>query len=270
MSEKASPLKTASFTVALCQMQVGNSVVENLKRASELISAASESAAVVMLPEMFCCPYSNADFVRNREPFGERITKTLAETAAKAGVILIGGSFPEEDNGKIYNTCPVFDGSGRLIAKHRKVHLFDIDIEGGQRFFESDTFSAGRDATVFDTPFGRFGVCICFDIRFPKLFERMTAEGARAVFVPAAFNMTMGPLHWELLFRARAVDNQVFMFGCAPARDTDADYVSYANSVAVDPWGRVLLNAGIDEAINIVSADIAETTRVRRQIPLGK
>lgn len=103
------------------------------------------------------------------------------------------------------------------IGKHRKAHLFDIDIKGGQRFRESDTLTPGNTDTVFETEFGRMGVMICFDIRFPELARMMVNDGARAIFVPAAFNMTTGPAHWELTFRARALDNQIYMVGCAPA-----------------------------------------------------
>lgn len=126
----------------------------------------------------------------------------LARGGARAGSV---------DGDAIYNTCYVFDQQGTQQAKHRKVHLFDIDVAGGQRFFESDTLSPGRQYTLVDTPFGKVGVAICFDVRFAELFRILALEGARLVVVPAAFNMTTGPAHWELLFRARALDNQCFV-----------------------------------------------------------
>lgn len=141
---------------------------------------------------------------------------------------LAAGSFPEEDReGRLYNTGYVFDRQGRELARHRKMHLFDIQVEGGQCFRESDTFSPGDTYTVFDTEFGRMGLCICFDIRFPELFSLMVQVGARLVLVPAAFNRTTGPAHWDLVFRQRAVDGQCFTAGAAPARDPAAAYVSY-------------------------------------------
>ncbi|MBQ4341550.1 MAG: carbon-nitrogen hydrolase family protein, partial [Clostridia bacterium] len=169
---------------------------------------------------------------------------------------------------RIYNTCFVLSPEGELAAKHRKAHLFDIDVRGGQRFMESETLSKGEGVTVFSTPFGRFGVCICFDIRFPGFIAEM--RGIDALFVPAAFNMTTGPLHWELLFRARAVDEQIFTFGCAPARDAGASYVSFANSIAVSPWGRIIARAGTDETILTLEADPGEVRAARAQIPIGK
>ena len=174
---------------------------------------------------------------------------------------------PERDGDLLYNTCFVFDRSGGQIARHRKTHLFDVDVKGGQYFKESDTFSAGKDVTVFDTEFGKMGLCICFDMRFPELARLHAMEGAQVIFVPAAFNMTTGPLHWELMFRSRAVDNQVFTVGCAPARDENGPYVSYGNSVAVDPWGKVLMCADAEECILTVDVDLEEVHRVRCQLP---
>lgn len=240
----------------------------NLAHAAELVAeAGAHGADIVMLPEMFCCPYNNASFVKNAEPEGGNITLALSSMAKHAGVYLVGGSMPEREGERLYNTCFVFAPDGSRTARHRKAHLFDIDVEGGQRFCESDTFAAGEGPTVFDTPFGRLGVCICFDIRFPSFIRKYFDLGAEALIVPAAFNMTTGPLHWELLFRARAVDNAIFTFGCAPARDESQSYVSYANSIAVDPWGRVLENAGEDERILLADADLALCKSVRRQIP---
>jgi len=253
--------------ISLIQMRVTGEKERDLKNAARLVRAAGKNDLIV-LPEMFCCEYRPAAFVENAEPIGGRITDALAEMAAASGAYLVGGSMPEYDGGRIYNTCPVLDGAGRLIAKHRKAHLFDIDVKGGQRFFESETLSKGDGSTAFDTPFGRIGVAVCFDIRFTDFIHGM--KGIDMLAVPAAFNMTTGPLHWELLFRARAVDEQIYTFGCAPARDAAASYVSYANSIAVDPWGAVIARAGVGEEIVSFEIDPAEVRAVRAQIPIGK
>ena len=252
---------------SLIQMNVCGDKERNLSHAAEMIKNA-RGADVIMLPEMFCCPYEAAGFPEYAEPAGGRIFCALSEMAREAGAYLIGGSMPELDGGRIYNTCFVFDPSGNCVTRHRKAHLFDIDVEGGQRFFESETLSAGEGPTVFETPFGRFGLCVCFDIRFPDFISAMGSVDFLAV--PAAFNMTTGPLHWELLFRARAVDMQAFAFGCAPARNEAASYVSYANSIAVSPWGRVIARAGEGECVLALQADRAEALAVRRQIPIGR
>ena len=253
--------------ITLIQMNVGRDRARNLAHARELVRRA-EGSDVIMLPEMFCCPYEAASFVKNAEPEGGAVTDMLSAAARETGAYLIGGSMPESDSGRIFNTCFVYDPEGRLAAKHRKAHMFDIDVEGGQRFFESDTLSPGEGAATFATPWGVFGLCICFDIRFSGFVSSM--RGMDFLAVPAAFNMTTGPLHWELLFRARAVDEQVFAFGCAPARDERGPYVSYGNSIAVSPWGRVLARAGADETLLTVEVDPAEVRAVRRQIPIGK
>ena len=250
--------------VSLIQMKTVGDKGENLARALAL-SKRAEGADMIMLPEMFCCPYDNRAFIENAEEYGGRVTDALREMAISSGAIVIGGSMPELDGGRIYNTSFVFKGGGELIARHRKAHLFDIDVKGGQRFFESETLSQGEEATVFGTEFGRIGLAICFDIRFSTFINSMRPD---LLAVPAAFNMTTGPMHWELLFRARAVDSQCFAFGCAPARDAGASYVSYAHSIAVDPWGRVIADAGTEETVLTVEADTDIIRSAREQIPL--
>ena len=255
---------------ALIQMKVTGSKADNVKKACGLVSSAAEKGAdIIALPEMFCCPYNNASFAQNAEERGGAVFSALADAARKNRVWLVGGSMPEREGERIYNTSFIFSPQGECVARHRKAHLFDIDVKGGQRFRESDTFTAGEGPTVFDTPWGKLGVCICFDIRFPLFIRKYADLGARALIVPAAFNMTTGPLHWQLLFRARAVDNQLFTFGCAPARDESQSYISYANSIAVDPWGKVLGCAGEDERVCIFDIDLDECERVREQIPIG-
>ena len=130
--------------------------------------------------------------------------------AKERGIWLVGGTVPELAEDRIYNTCYVFAPDGQMVAKHRKMHLFDIDVKGGQRFMESETLTAGDSVTTFDTPWGRVGVCVCFDFRFTELSELMVLSGAKLIVVPAAFNMTTGPAHWELLFRQRAVAGQCY------------------------------------------------------------
>ena len=225
----------------------------------------------LLLPEIFTCPYDNSQFPLFAQEDGDSVYCFLAELARTNHFYVIGGSVPERDEeGKIYNTSYVFDRKGELIGKHRKVHLFDIDVPGGQYFKESDVLSPGKEMTVFDTEYGRMGVCICFDIRFPDLFLQMRRAGVRMVFVPAAFNMTTGPAHWQTLFRSRALDQQIFMAGCSPARDETASYIAYGHSIVTDPWGRILRELDEKEGILDIELDLAETDRIRTQIPLGQ
>lgn len=255
--------------LGLCQMPVTASQQENHAAMRRYVrDAAAVGCNLVVLPEMWCCPYDNAAFTDYAEPQGGQTWRLLRDTARECCVWLVAGSVPERDGDAIYNTCYVFDQNGTQQAKHRKVHLFDIDVAGGQRFFESDTLSPGQHYTLFDTPFGKVGVAICFDVRFAELFRILALEGAQLIVVPAAFNMTTGPAHWELLFRARALDNQCFLAGCAPARDETAGYVSYAHSLVCDPWGRVQAQAGAAPELLICDIDLAQADAVRAQIPV--
>ena len=182
--------------------------------------------------------------------------------------ILIGGSIPEYDNDKVYNTSFIFNSEGNEIAKHRKMHLFDIDIKGGQCFKESDSLTAGDSICVFDTPFCKIGLCICFDMRFPELSRLMVLKGAKIIIVPAAFNMTTGPPHWESMFKQRAIDNQCFTIGVAPARNNESSYISYANSIIVNPWGNIIYKAGDKEVFDVIDINLGEVDSIREQLPL--
>ena len=257
--------------VGLCQMNVVKGKQDNLINAKRLISeAVNLGAKIVCLPEIFNGLYANDSFIKNAEQQGEESYQFLSTTAKEYQIYLIGGSISEKYNNKLYNTSYVFNPQGELIAKHRKVHLFDIEVKGKIRFMESDTFTAGNEFTVFDTEYGKFGLAICFDIRFVEQFRIMALNGAKAVFVPGAFNMTTGPAHWQLSFRARAVDNQVYMLGCAPARNNKGSYVSYGNSLVVNPWGEVVKALNADENVLVSEIDLDYVDKVREQLPILK
>ena len=256
--------------VVQLQTPVLPGVEDNLKHLGSLLeSLRGRGADLVCLGEMFACPYDTANFPRYAEPEGGGTWQALSRLAKAYGIYLSAGSLPEAgERGETYNTAYVFDREGRQIAKHRKVHLFDVDIQGGLRFKESETLSAGDQLTVFDTEFGRMGLAICFDMRFPELVRRMTEEGARGILAPAAFNMTTGPAHWELMFRARAVDNQCFVVATSVARDESFSYVAWGHSLVADPWGRVLSELGAESGMAVTDIDLAYADEIRRQLPL--
>lgn len=253
--------------IAQIQMKVSGNKSADIRRACDLIRSAGE-IDLAILPEMFCCPYDNACFRDYGEAAGGEAYTALSALAKELGIYLVGGSVPELTEGKVYNTCYVFDSTGACIARHRKTHLFDIDVEGGQRFCESDVLTAGRDVTTFDTPWGVMGLCICFDFRFEELARLMALRGARVIFVPAAFNMTTGPAHWQLLFRQRAVDNQCFTVGAAPARDENASYVAWGHSIVCDPWGNVVSELDEGEHVAVTELDLTRIDSIRRQLPI--
>ena len=258
-----------SFELGICQMNVVDDKLRNLQTARELVLKAAEAGAqVVMLPEMFCCPYQNDYFVRYAEPLDGLVTETLARIAAEAGVYLIGGSMPEARAGKIYNTCAVFGPKGDLLGHYSKMHLFDIAVTDGVAFKESDTLAAGSELLVVETPLGKIGVAICFDIRFPELSRLLALAGAELICLPGAFNMTTGPAHWELSIRMRAVDNQVYFAAASPARDVDFSYVAYGHSLLADPWGKIVTEAGCGQEVITGTIDTDYLAQVRRELPL--
>jgi predicted amidohydrolase len=260
-----------SLRIASIQLLGKPTKQETYGHIRELADSVPDGAAdLLMLPEMWNGPYEAKRFPTFAEPEGGPSWRFLSALAKEKRVYLCGGSIAERDGDRIYNTAYVFDPDGAQIAKHRKVHLFDIDVKGGQRFFESETLSPGKDATVFSTAFCTMGLCICYDFRFPELSRLMVDAGAKVILVPAAFNMTTGPAHWELLFRSRAVDNQVYTVGTAPARDPKASYQSWGHSIVCSPWGDVLMQADETERVIITALDLNRLEAVREQLPLLK
>ncbi|CAG8701065.1 11433_t:CDS:10, partial [Ambispora leptoticha] len=261
-----------SFKLACIQLLVTKDKLKNLKNArSKILEAAREGAKVIVLPECFNSPYGTQYFKEYAEniPSGPSIN-ALSETAKEANVYLIGGSIPEreEETGKFYNTCTVFDPKGTFIAKHRKAHLFDIDIPGKIKFQESEILSPGGSLTQFDTEYGKIGIGVCYDMRFPELAMIASRKGCILMVYPGAFNLTTGPLHWELLQRARAVDNQIFVATCSPARDYTATYHAYGHSTIVDPNGEILATTEDYESIVYADIDLDKIKIIRQGIPV--
>ncbi|CAG8615799.1 5280_t:CDS:10 [Paraglomus occultum] len=243
-------MSSNSFKIACIQLAVGFNKRTNLDRAKgKILEAAREGANVVVLPECFNSPYGTQYFAEHAEsiPEGESVT-VLSEAAKEAKVLLVGGE---------------------LIAKHRKIHLFDIDIPGKIRFQESDILSPGNSLTTFDTGYGKMSIGICYDMRFPELAMIAARKGCVMMIYPGAFNMTTGPLHWELLQRARAVDNQLFVATCSPARDMDATYNAWGHSTVVDPSGQIIATTEHEEAIVYADIDLQQLQTVRQSIPVS-
>ncbi|EYU28350.1 hypothetical protein MIMGU_mgv1a022881mg, partial [Erythranthe guttata] len=199
------------FKIALCQLSVTADKERNIAHARQVIEeAAGKGAQLILLPEIWNSPYSNDSFPVYAEDIdaggdASPSTAMLSELSRSLQITIIGGSIPERSGEKLYNTCCVFGTDGKLMAKHRKIHLFDIDIPGQMTFKESNTLTAGETPTIVDTDVGRIGIGICYDIRFQELAAIYAARGAHLLCYPGAFNMTTGPLHWELLQRASLV-----------------------------------------------------------------
>ncbi|KAJ7694077.1 carbon-nitrogen hydrolase [Mycena rosella] len=267
-------LKFKPFSLALIQLgNVTANKSDNLAHAREMILKAAASAKkpdLIVLPECFNSPYGHVHFpvyAEKIEAESESV-KMLSSVAKETKTWLIGGSIPERDGKNLYNTCTVYNPEGKLVATHRKVHLFDIDIPGKITFKESETLTAGATTNFFDTEFARIGLGICYDVRFPELAMISARQGCHVLIYPGAFNMTTGPLHWELLQRARAVDNQVFFAMCSPARDLTAGYHAWGHSMVVDPMANVLVEAADAEDIIYADIDPALMESARAGIPV--
>lgn len=256
--------------LGLCQMKVTDIKQDNLKKAVNMIEACKNSNVnIAILPEMFNCPYDTQNFPIYAEELKNSETVSVISQAAKYNdIYVVAGSIPEICEGNYYNTCLIFDRTGAIIGKHRKIHLFDIDIKDGICFKESDVLSRGSQVTIINTEFCKIGVAICFDMRFCELYREMSKAGAKIIITPGAFNMTTGPAHWELMIRSRALDNQLFHAAVSPARDTHASYVAYGNSMVCDPWGSVLARADEKEKIIIADIDLDMVDSIREQIPV--
>jgi omega-amidase len=270
------PLKLACI-----QLAAGADKTANLKHAAEQVAkAASSGSRLCVLPECFNSPYGTNYFPDYAEtllpspPTQEQSPSyhALSHMASENDVYLVGGSIPEynRDTGKYHNTTLIFGPKGDLLDTHRKVHLFDIDIPGKITFRESDVLSPGDQITIVDLPeYGKIGVAICYDVRFPELGTIAARRGAFALIYPGAFNLTTGPMHWELLARARAVDNQIYVIMCSPARDMNASYHAWGHSMIVDPLAKVLTEAEDKEAIIESELDGDKLDEVRKNIPLN-
>ncbi|KAL0820887.1 hypothetical protein ABMA28_005552 [Loxostege sticticalis] len=256
--------------VALVQMAVGSDKAKNVASAVKQIHRAKEAGAqLVALPECFNSPYGTKFFDEYAEEVPSGATsRALSKAAAETGVCVVGGSVPERFGNKLYNTCTVWDGSGKLLAQHRKVHLFDIRIPNKMTFRESEVLSPGDQITTFDLAGIKIGVCICYDLRFYEMLHLMAQEGCALIICPAAFNMTTGPRHWELLARSRANDLQLWMALVSPARDTTAAYVAWGHSMLVDPWGSVVGQLKESEGTLIHEVDVKVVEEVRNNIPV--
>jgi len=261
----------STFRLALIQLGVGSNKSENLARAvAKVADAARAGAQLVSLPECFNSPYGTQHFAEYSEavPTGPSC-QALSNAAREHKVYLVGGSIPERDGDALYNTSTVWCPEGKLLATHRKIHLFDIDVPGKITFTESSVLSAGSKPTTFSTPWCEVGLGICYDIRFAELGQLYRDRGCKLLIYPGAFNMTTGAAHWELLSRARAVDNQVYVATPSPARDTEAGYVAWGHSSVVNAWGDVVARAEEGEEIVYAEVDVESVSSVRGMIPIS-
>lgn len=253
--------------IGLVQNTLGEDFPENLSRAGALVKEAfSQGADVAVLPELFSCPYKSR-FIRS---YGETMTERTLEFLkglAPKGKLLVGGSFPEMREGKIYNSSYVFQGE-KVVHHHDKTYLYAADIPGKFHYDEGDDFARGEGFGVFTTDLGTFGLGVCFDVRFPVAFEEMALQGAEMIFVPGAFHETVAKAHWEPLLRARAIENQLFIVGVCPGRGEGPSRNYYGHSLVADPWGTIVRVLGTEEEVSVVEINLSEVSRIRRKLQI--
>jgi len=257
--------------VALCQMNTGDDVDANRLSAAELLEAAAADAAdLAALPETWTYMGSARRHSEVAEPVPGPTSEWLAELARRHSMWILGGSILERDGERIFNTSLLFDRAGEPVARYRKIHLFDVDLPGQPPLRESFTYSPGEEVVTAGTEFGRIGLSICYDLRFPELYRILAVHGAEIVLVPSAFTYETGKDHWDVLVRARAIENLTFVL--APAQwgtwgPVDQNRRCYGNSLAVDPWGRVLARAPEGVGVAFAELDLEEVRRVRERLP---
>lgn len=249
-------------------------VEANLIEAERLIRAASEAGAkLLVLPENFALMgLTEFDKLDHAETDGEGVIQNfLAEMASRYSVWVVGGTLPIEAPvpRKVQASCLVFDDKGTRIVRYDKIHLFDVNVPGtDERYRESDTISAGNRPRVVDTPFGRLGLAICYDLRFPELFRNMLSDGVELIAIPSAFTAKTGLAHWEVLVRARAVENLCYVIAANQGGFHRNGRQTYGRSMIVDPWGKVLAEMASGPGTVVAEIDLEMLARVRGSFPV--
>lgn len=257
----------SKIKVALCQMKLSfRNKSKNVDKAISMIKkASSKGADLAILPEMFNCPDKKKYFEFAEVLSDSETLNKISIVAKEEKIYVLAGSIPEshEDGEKIYNTSVLFDDNGKIIAVHRKLHLYDNNLKWPFSYKESDFVAAGNDITVVDTKLGKFGIGICYDISFIEISRIMALKGAQVLIFPADFNVVNGSTHWDLLFRSRASDNQVFTIGVGHALGG-----SYGHSVIVNPYGKIISQAGYNEKLLIHEIDLDDISKARNDFPI--
>ena len=262
--------------VAAVQMISGPDVAPNLATAGRLVAeAAAEGAQLVALPEYFpLIGATDADRLAAREADGRGpLQDFLATTARRHGIWLVGGSIPlqAQDPGKLRNSCLVFDPQGQRVARYDKIHLFGFR-KGEEAYDEAATIERGDRVVAFDCPLGRVGISICYDLRFPELFRAMARlpKALDLLVLPAAFTETTGRAHWEMLLRARAVENQCYVLAAAQGGRHPNGRLTHGNSMVIDPWGEVLARMDKGEGVVLAELDLQRLVDTRSSLPALK
>lgn len=260
--------------IAAVQMASGPNVNANLTEAGRLIAMAADAGArMVVLPENFAIMgMSEIDKVNIREQDGQGpIQNFLSEQSVKHGVWLVGGTVPlvAGDSNKVRGACLLFNDKGERVSRYDKIHLFDVHLpESGENYNESETIEKGDEVVVVDTPFGRLGLAVCYDLRFPELFRKMVDMGVQIIALPSAFTAMTGRAHWEVLLRARAIENLCYLVASAQGGYHVNGRETYGDSMIVNPWGVVVDRLTSGSGIVIAEIDLEYLESTRRNFPV--
>jgi predicted amidohydrolase len=258
--------------VGVVQLTSTDDVSANLAAAAERVAeAAASGAGLVALPENFAYLRREGEPVPCAQGLDGEIVGTLRDQARRHRVWILGGTFPEKaEGGRVHNTSVLLAPDGEIRAVYRKIHLFDVDLtsRGGARFQESACVAPGSEVVVADTPFGGLGLSVCYDLRFPELYRAMSPRAPRFLAVPAAFAPETGRDHWEVLLRARAIENQAFVLAPAQCGRHTPERASHGRSMIVDPWGLVLARAPDRPCAIVADCDLAAQDQVREALPV--
>lgn len=278
-------MRAKFYRAAAIQMVSTDIVEDNLNSALRLITEAAEAGAgVVVLPENFAVldggPQSQ--YAEVEGDFQAPLQAALSRISNRFGIYLVAGTMPlitrpvqstgdvtRVTDGRVRPASLVFGPDGRILARYDKIHLFDVEVSDRQaRYAESDSFESGDHCVVADTEAGRIGLSICYDIRFPELYRRLVDEGAQIITVPAAFTQVTGQAHWEVLLRARAIENQCYVIGAGQGGIHNERRETFGHSMIVDPWGRVLAVRERGEGVVIADMDLVALAEIRRKMPV--
>ena len=261
-----------SFKAAAVQMCSGVDPARNVETMVRLVrEAASEGAVYIQTPEMTGAIQRDRAGLRSvlKDEAGDLVVQEAARLAGELGVYLHVGSTPIAlPDGKVANRGFLFGPDGGIVTRYDKIHMFDVDLDNGESWRESAVYRPGATARMVDLPFGKLGFAICYDVRFPELFRQQAMAGAEIMSVPAAFTRQTGEAHWEILLRARAIENGLFVIAAAQAGQHEDGRETFGHSMIVDPWGKVLAKAGLaGEAVLIAEIDVAAVSGARARIP---
>lgn len=251
--------------VGIIQVKVDVDVSKSIEFVDKMIQKCKDDGAeIIILPEMWNIPYHN-ELIKDSIKYHQTCFDLLKYASYKHDVIIVGGTIARVEDGRIYNSCHIFD-AGKHICTYDKIHLFEVHTSSGISYQEKDVFTKGDKIKTFDTKFGKFGILVCYDIRFPEVSRILAQNGAKVIFCPAAFNKTVGQIHWQPLLQTRAMENQVFIVGINPQNYEHKTFKSYGHSMIVDPFGKVLVDADQEDYV-VYDINLDEVDKIRKQMP---